>query len=156
MDAQTIHEKVVSDYKNYIKSFINISDEEIRRKVSNTLEEGKLWPDPLYQFNPSFEKSGSLSELVEQGLLHNELKNVFHGYSLYRHQKEAIELGAQAKDFIVTSGTGSGKSLTYIGTIFNKILASPGDGIRAIIVYPMNALISTQKFTRVSRVKFSQ
>ena len=144
MDAQTIHEKVVSDYKNYIKSFINISDEEIRRKVSNTLEEGKLWPDPLYQFNPSFEKSGSLSELVEQGLLHNELKNVFHGYSLYRHQKEAIELGAQAKDFIVTSGTGSGKSLTYIGTIFNKILASPGDGIRAIIVYPMNALINSQ------------
>jgi hypothetical protein len=75
MDAQTIHEKVVSDYKNYIKSFINISDEEIRREVSNTLEEGKLWPDPLYQFNPSFEKSGSLSELVEQGLLHNEGRN---------------------------------------------------------------------------------
>ena len=78
MDAQTIHEKVVSDYENYIKSFINISDEEIRGEVLKTLDEGKLWPDPLFQFNPSFEKSVSLSDLVEQGLLHNELKNVFH------------------------------------------------------------------------------
>ena len=79
MDAQTIHEKVVSDYKNYIKSFINISDEEIRAEVLKTLDEGKLWPDPLFQFNPSFEKSVSLSDLVEQGLLHNELKMFFMG-----------------------------------------------------------------------------
>jgi len=72
--------------------------------------------EPL-KIDPNLHKK----EWVEQGLLHNELKNVFHGYSLYRHQKEAIELGASGKDFIVTSGTGSGKSLTYIGTIFNKI-----------------------------------
>ena len=48
-------------------------------------------------------------------------------------------------DFVVTSGTGSGKSLTYIGTIFNHLLANPDTaGVAAIIVYPMNALINSQ------------
>ncbi|MFN7328686.1 MAG: DEAD/DEAH box helicase, partial [Bacteroidota bacterium] len=49
------------------------------------------------------------------------------------------------RDFIVTSGTGSGKSLTYIGTIFHHLLSHPSEGgIRAVIVYPMNALINSQ------------
>ena len=49
------------------------------------------------------------------------------------------------RDFVVTSGTGSGKSLTYIGTIFNHLLTDRrAEGIAAVIVYPMNALINSQ------------
>src|SRR3972149_6481646 len=48
-------------------------------------------------------------------------------------------------DFVVTSGTGSGKSLTYLGTIFDYLLKyKTGNGIKAVIVYPMNALINSQ------------
>ena len=47
--------------------------------------------------------------------------------------------------FVVTSGTGSGKSLTYIGTIFDRLLKAPQPGkVSAVIVYPMNALINSQ------------
>ncbi|MBK7134648.1 MAG: DEAD/DEAH box helicase [Bacteroidales bacterium] len=47
---------------------------------------------------------------------------------------------------MVTSGTGSGKSLTYISTIFNHLFKNPGQpGIKAIIVYPLNALINSQE-----------
>jgi hypothetical protein len=54
-------------------------------------------------------------------------------------------LGTAGKDFIVTSGTGSGKSLTYIGSIFHHILSNPGaQGVVAVVVYPMNALINSQ------------
>ena len=50
-----------------------------------------------------------------------------------------------AKDFVVTSGTGSGKSLTYIASIFHRLLTEPKDkGVAAVIVYPMNALINSQ------------
>jgi ATP-dependent helicase YprA (DUF1998 family) len=88
-----------------------------------------------------------LSQLVEDGQLHAELGNIFNGYSLYKHQEEAILHGASGKEFIVTSGTGSGKSLTYMATIFNHVLQQ-GTGtenkIQAVVVYPMNALINSQ------------
>ena len=67
------------------------------------------------------------------------------GLSLYHHQIEAIKLGIQNRDFVVTSGTGSGKSLTYIGSIFHNLLTNQNsEGVVAIIVYPMNALINSQ------------
>jgi ATP-dependent helicase YprA (DUF1998 family) len=73
------------------------------------------------------------------------LRDIFKGYSLYVHQLEAIRLGVGGKDFVVTSGTGSGKSLTYIATIFHRLLTEPkSQGVSAIIVYPMNALINSQ------------
>ena len=73
------------------------------------------------------------------------MPDIFKGYSLYQHQLEAIRLGVAGKDFVVTSGTGSGKSLTYIGSIFHRLLAEPQtEGVSAVIVYPMNALINSQ------------
>ena len=101
----------------------------------------------LIQFNPTFEKGRKLEKLVEDKILHPELGNIFSGFELYKHQEEAIVLGSKGKEFIVTSGTGSGKSLTCIATIFNHIL-NAGDAVlnksQAVIVYPMNALINSQ------------
>ncbi|MCB0695674.1 MAG: DEAD/DEAH box helicase, partial [Saprospiraceae bacterium] len=88
-----------------------------------------------------------LKDLASQIGLHQDLTDIFSGYHLYRHQEEAITLGAHGREFIVTSGTGSGKSLTYLATIFNHILSQevPIKGeVRAVIVYPMNALINSQ------------
>jgi hypothetical protein len=67
--------------------------------------------------------------------------------TLYRHQRDAIDLAAQHKHYVVTTGTGSGKSLTYILPIFDHVLRHQPEagGVRAIIVYPMNALINSQK-----------
>lgn len=146
MDVFSIHNSVMQNYRSFIESFINISDEAIRKKVEEELSSGKLWPAPLIQFNPSYEEVGYIDELVAKENLRPELNDIFKDYRLYRHQVEAIRLGLQCKDFIVTSGTGSGKSLTFMGTIFNHILEQAIDkkGIRAIIVYPMNALINSQ------------
>ena len=145
MNVFDTHRQIVADYARYIRSFINISDPEIAREVEDSLSEGRLWPQPLLQFNPAYEQAGTVEEAIASGLLHDDTRHIFSGYSLYRHQQQAIELGARGADFIVTSGTGSGKSLTYIGTIFNHLLANrSAKGIVAIIVYPMNALINSQ------------
>jgi superfamily II DNA or RNA helicase len=145
MDIFKTHAQIVDDYATYIRSFLKISDEAIRAKVEAELEKGKLWPQPLLQFNPSFEMFGSLDELTAKGTLHPDLRDIFKGFQLYRHQVDAIQIGTAGKDFVVTSGTGSGKSLTYIGTIFHRLLSSPGaKGVTAVIVYPMNALINSQ------------
>ena len=51
--------------------------------------------------------------------------------------------------FVLTTGTGSGKSLAYIIPIVDRVLAAKAagtyrPGIKAIVVYPMNALANSQ------------
>lgn len=145
MNILHTHSRIVSDYAKYIGSFLRIADPEIRAVVENELERGKLWPEPLLQFNPSFEIFGRCDDLANAGVLHHDIGDVFKGYNLYRHQVEAIRLGTALRSFIVTSGTGSGKSLTYIGSIFHYLLSAPStQGVVAVVVYPMNALINSQ------------
>lgn len=89
--------------------------------------------------------TGSVGDHTQTGVIHKELVDIFKGYSLYHHQVEAIKLGTKNRGFVVTSGTGSGKSLTYIGSIFHYLLSNPKQsGIVAVVVYPMNALINSQ------------
>ena len=145
MNVFETHGRIIDDYARYIGSFINISDDEIAGEVDRSLAEGRLWPQPLLQFNPAYEMAGSIDQVVQDGLMHSDVRHIFKGYHLYKHQREAIGLGVTPKDFIVTSGTGSGKSLTYIGSIFNHLLNNPqAEGVAAVIVYPMNALINSQ------------
>ena len=147
MDAFTLHADVVEKYKNYLKSFTTISDQRIKHTVEKAFEQGDFIPEPLIQFNPDFAKGKSLQELVTDEKVHRDLPAIFGSYQLYQHQYEALELGVEGKGFIVTSGTGSGKSLTYLATIFDHILKlQPKErGVKAILVYPMNALINSQE-----------
>jgi DEAD/DEAH box helicase len=145
MNIFQTHARIIKDYATYISSFLNISDPGIKDHVEAELTQGKLWPEPLLQFNPSYEMAGSVSDLAQTGVIHKEMADILKGYCLYHHQVQAIKLGTQSRDFVVTSGTGSGKSLTYIGSIFHYLLSNPNQsGVTAIVVYPMNALINSQ------------
>lgn len=147
-DIFDLHRDIVGDYREYIESFINIADDRIHSVVRKAFANGQLWPEPLLQLNPAFEEAGSIESLVQAEQLHADCSAIFAGYRLYRHQKQAIEFGLAGKDFVVTSGTGSGKSLTYIGTIFDALLRAGSplpSGISAVAVYPLNALINSQE-----------
>ena len=54
MNVFQTHAQIVDDYATYIQSFLNIADPAIRAVVETELNQGKLWPEPLLQFNPSF------------------------------------------------------------------------------------------------------
>lgn len=146
-----LHKDILDDYKLYIDSFINISDPKIKATVELEFEKGEMYPEPLVQFNPSFESGGKVEDLVKEKILAPEFNDVFYdeegkSWSIYKHQTEAIRKGNEGLGFIVTSGTGSGKSLTYISTIFNYLFRNKGTkGVKAIIVYPLNALINSQE-----------
>lgn len=101
---------------------INIEDEKIKEVVATEINQGKFWPEPLIQFNPSFEPGESAQSLCDQGILHPDISIIFKNYDLFKHQAEAIKKGVEGLDFVVTSGTGSGKSLTFLGTIFDYLL----------------------------------
>lgn len=63
MDVLLTHKQVVEDYASYIQSFLNIADPAIRSTVENKLAEGRLWPEPLLQFNPTVWVSSAGFEL---------------------------------------------------------------------------------------------
>ncbi|MCC7176056.1 MAG: DEAD/DEAH box helicase [Bryobacterales bacterium] len=154
MNVFELRERLIDDYSSYIRSFIRIRDERIDRLVSSYLDQGLLWPDPLIQLNPSFQYAGSIDDLVAEGLLHAECSRVFRvgkengdgrPLRLYQHQADAIRRARAGRNYVLTTGTGSGKSLAYLIPIVDHVLRNgTGRGIQAIVVYPMNALANSQ------------
>jgi ATP-dependent helicase YprA (DUF1998 family) len=138
-----VHRNIIADYENYIRSFISNSVDEIQQKVDQELQGVKLWPEPLPQFYPSFAKGGKVADLARDNIVQPDLNDILKDYSLYHHQLEGLQFGVRDEDFLVTSGTGSGKLLSYLSTIFNHLLCNPtSKGVVAITVYPLNALIN--------------
>ncbi|MDP2858073.1 MAG: DEAD/DEAH box helicase [Bacillota bacterium] len=156
MDVFDLRERLVSDYARYTRSFINIADDRIKAKVDGELDAGAFWPEPLTQLNPTFEPGGTIDDLVASQILHPECARIFRidktdtdaqgkQIPLYRHQTEAIHRAKTGESYVLTSGTGSGKSLAYIVPIVDHVLRrGSGKGIQAIVVYPMNALANSQ------------
>jgi superfamily II DNA/RNA helicase len=145
---------LIQDYARYVQSFLNISDDRVRQFVEQELVQAeRLWPPPLLQVNSNFEFAETIADLCRQDVLHPLCTKIFYdderGQSrrLYHHQREAIERGLKRHPFVVTSGTGSGKTFTYLIPIFDAILRHPSDthSVRAILVYPMNALVNSQE-----------
>ncbi len=156
MDVFDLRDRLVGDYSSYTRSFIKIADPRISKKVDTELNAGAFWPEPLLQLNPTFLPGGIIDELVAEGTLHPECANIFRldktdsdltgkPLLLHAHQRDAIRKAKEDKSYVLTSGTGSGKSLTYIVPIVDHVLRNgSGRGIQAIIVYPMNALANSQ------------
>ena len=157
MNPFELREQLVSDYADFIRSFVRIRDRRIREIVNQELHDGLLWPEPLLQLNPNFAAGETIEELVGQGVLHQECAKIFRkgkvagaGLSgeklrLHRHQAEAVKIAQEGRNYVLTTGTGSGKSLAYIIPIVDRILRrGSGSGIKAVVVYPMNALANSQ------------
>ena len=150
LDIFNLRDEVIDDYRDYIKSFLKIRDNRVEAFVDQELEQGQLWPNPLVQLNPSYSQGANISTLIGQGLLHPQCDRYFPDYvSKYAfrlHQEQAFRVAHQQEPYVLTTGTGSGKSMTYVVPIFDDLLRNPDiKGVRAILVYPMNALINSQK-----------
>jgi ATP-dependent helicase YprA (DUF1998 family) len=152
VDVFQLRQGIIQDYEEYTRSFLTILDSDIANFVHDELSRGKLWPDALVQLSPAYAPAQTVEDLAATGVLHPLCASIFRDRSgrsltLYRHQRDAIDLAARHKHYVVTTGTGSGKSLTYIVPIVDHVLRNnPESGrVRAIVVYPMNALINSQK-----------
>lgn len=155
MDVFALRNNLIGDYSSYIQSFINIQNERIKQFVTQELQQGAFWPDPLIQLNPNFEPGEWIDDLVTQGILHPTAQQIFRldkqnnlagkRMRLHKHQSDAVKAARSGENYVLTTGTGSGKSLSYIVPIVDHVLRrGTGKGIQAIIVYPMNALANSQ------------
>ena len=156
MNVFELRDRLVDDYRNYTRSFIKIRDPRIKEFVDGHLGAEGFWPEPLLQLNPAFQPGGTIDDLVAEGVLSDQCLRIFRYREspedrrgsqllLHRHQREAILKAHQSQHYVLTTGTGSGKSLAYIVPIVDRVLKTgSGRGIQAIIVYPMNALANSQ------------
>lgn len=156
MDVFALRERVVDEYRRYVSGFVAVTDPRTRDFVEGYFSGDRLWPEPLVQLNPAFEPGRWMADLVKDGVLHPECETIFRRRDaedtagkpirLHRHQDEAILASKTGNSYVLTTGTGSGKSLAYFVPIVDHVLRSgPGRGIKAIVVYPMNALCNSQE-----------
>ncbi|MDC3958545.1 DEAD/DEAH box helicase [Polyangium jinanense] len=152
MDVFSLRDAVIDEYKRFATSFTTIHAEDIRLRVEAIYAQERYWPEPLIQINPNFQRGASITDLVASGLLEPGCADIFRAGGgpllLHEHQKQAIALAYDGESYVVTTGTGSGKSLCFFIPIVNAVLAEKRRGgprrTRAIIIYPMNALANSQ------------
>ena len=150
LDIFNFRNEIIGDYRRYIESFLRIRDCRINEFVNQELEKGQLWTNPLVQLNPKYLPGAKVTELVNRGVLHPKCTQYFsrngNPFYFHFHQKRAFETAQNQEPYVLTTGTGSGKSMTYVVPIFDDLLRYPDiQGVRAILVYPMNALINSQE-----------
>ena len=152
MDVFDLDRRLTSDYARFARSFTQIRAADIAKQVEAIYATSRFWPEPLISLNPNFERDASIDALSAEGLLHPHTPAVFRDkggpLSLYRHQAQAVAKASARKSFVVTTGTGSGKSLCFFIPIIDAAIRARAAGeaarTRAIVIYPMNALANSQ------------
>ncbi len=152
LDIFSLRDSVVNEYEHFATSFTTIRAQDIQEQIEAIYSEKRYWPEPLIQINASYKRTADIRQLVSQGTLEPGCTEIFREkgipLKLYKHQEQAIALAAEGESFVVTTGTGSGKSLCFLVPIVNHVIAAHGGPgprhTRAIIIYPMNALANSQ------------
>jgi len=152
MKAFRFDHHVIENYDKFARSFTNIRATDLSRAIEREYNDGRFWPDALLSLNPRYREGPTVEELAATGDLDPETAQVFRfdetPIRFHRHQGQAIAKAKSGNSFVVTTGTGSGKSLCFFVPIVDSIIRARKAGkdrkTRAIIIYPMNALANSQ------------
>jgi superfamily II DNA/RNA helicase len=155
MDLMRLVEEVEERYKRYLETTFYFKDPDLRKSFQDTLNTGHLGKGPYLEATPVFKRGKTTSELFKElfaNFLDQGFNNALLGNRpLYLHQEEAIrKVFREARNVVVATGTASGKTEAFLYPIllhlyleFHK--GELGPGVRALILYPMNALANDQQ-----------
>lgn len=162
--ANFVHNQLRTELEDYIKSQYFGKSPLLLSAISSRLgEEGLLYQKPFIESSPAYKskKDGiQYADLPEwMKVYFSELANAGIGIhsAPFLHQIEALEAVNAGKNLFVATGTGSGKTECFMWPLMAKLASEARNskdcwsmrGIRTIIMYPMNALVSDQ----VSRLR---
>lgn len=149
------------EFISYIATSFHLADREYAKQFVEALgRENAVSKGPYLDISDSFESGKSITKLIKKDELSPLFQELEPGVSegnkeiklvrnLYKHQEESIRRINAGKNIVVTTGTGSGKTECFILPIINHLLREKetgtlNDGVRAILIYPMNALANDQ------------
>lgn len=166
MSIHPIHttELLRSSYERYLKTIYPFQDEDLRDLFWEKLaEDERLVKGPLLEASPPFEAGRSIAQMVLSGVLHPTFRDLCDSTAddkepplpymrpLYRHQDQAVtRVAQQERNLVVATGTGSGKTESFLIPILDHLLREQAagtltkPGVRALLLYPMNALANDQ------------
>lgn len=152
MKAFEFDHQLISAYEQFSRSFSTIRAPDLKAEIDQQYDAGKFWPEALLSLNPRFLAGPTVDDLVASSDLDQGTGRIFRfgdePIRFHRHQAEAIAKAKSGKSFVVTTGTGSGKSLCFFVPVVDAIIRARRAGkprsTIAIIVYPMNALANSQ------------
>lgn len=157
---QNTHEAIKNRLLDYIETAYFGKNDDLREICKKELEkQGVMWNEPYIEANPAYktikngiEKSSKIP--VEIKIILNRMIECEMGVfkSPYSHQIQAIEAFYSNHDLFVATGTGSGKTECFMWPMITKLVNEAKDkpnswkqrGVRAMMLYPMNALVSDQ------------
>jgi len=154
MNPIELAEEIEGRYRRYLKTTFYFRDPDLRASFEEVLNSGHLSKGPYLEGTPVF-KRGQTPRALFQGLVGFQpdpgfLKAVQGDRPLYQHQEEAIQRVFDGRNVIVATGTGSGKTEAFLYPILIHLYQEFQAGklssdVRALILYPMNALANDQR-----------
>lgn len=155
---QAVARNLAEDLKSYLEAQYHIRDESILNERRALLDEpSAVAQRPFVEATPSYELSGPYGSLGLPERTRKLLTDIV-GFKAgiyerpYVHQAKALQAFLAGKNILAATGTGSGKTEIFLLSILsalaeesnlgNSVTSMPG--CRALILYPMNALVSDQ------------
>ena len=156
MNPRETTDKIRSDYKEYLASIASVKDQEITRLAYEAIRKTDFVKGPYLETTLPFVDGKSLEELAAEGLVSSEFAKMgaavhYSEWKLRVHQEKALRhIIEQNRNMIVSTGTGSGKTECYLYPIFNELMREKeagtlDPGVRALLIFPMNALANDQQ-----------
>ena len=152
---------IKDEYVSYISSSFQFADPNLKKRFREELDK-MVSQGPYLEINDVFKNGKSIKGLVEEKVLsplfikleegkrlRNEPEVLPLERPLYLHQEKAIRALAKGKNAVISTGTGSGKTNCFLIPVLNDLLKEKEagtlkPGIRALFIYPMNALANDQ------------
>jgi len=143
---------IESEFRNYINSTFSLSDPDYNQAFLEEMKGTSLYRGPFISLNLPFATSKSINDLIDEGRISPEFRrfsDIPFDRKLYYHQEKAIDRISKGKNVVISTGTGSGKTESFLYPILNSILkeiklGNEEIGLRALFLYPMNALVNDQ------------
>src|SRR5579883_1568209 len=154
MNPITLAKEIEERYRRYLKTTFYFKDPLLRASFEGALDSGRLAKGPYLEATPIFKRTATPRRLLTE-LLGAEPEHGFMGAlqgerPLYHHQEESIRRAFAGHNLVVATGTGSGKTESFLYPIllhlyqeFQARTLCPG--VRALVLYPMNALANDQR-----------
>ena len=149
-------ENIIEKYLRYIETTFFIDDKEYMNQFKKYLQKADYFAKgPYLDFSDSFEFGKSIEALIDEGAFSHEFTELYRKNEslltreLYKHQELSVRKIKEGRNLVVTTGTGSGKTEAFLLPIINYLMEQKesgalNDGVRALIIYPMNALANDQ------------
>ena len=159
-DPIAASKSIRTSFIDYITTRFALADPKYATKLRDELHKPNyITKGPYLELSGSYLTGQSLKELIQSGdasplfaslePIPEKERELKIERPLYLHQELALKKARQGKNLVVTTGTGSGKTECFLIPIINQLLREKeagqlDSGVRAIIIYPMNALANDQ------------